>query len=109
MSPLTLRRTYLPRRNPGHQAAHPAAAAAAALPQKKHPHTPHSPEKITETTKSTNRNNRLTRFKPGFEEDTELELARIFKRPPRTYKEDPPFYPWLPITPKVCFNLNFKY
>lgn len=51
----------------------------------------------------------MRRFKPGFEEETEKELAIIFKRPPRTYVQDPPFYPWLPITPKVCFNLNYQF
>jgi len=50
----------------------------------------------------------MTEFKPGFERDTEEEIARAFRRPPRKFKEDPPFYPWLPLTPKVCFNLNFK-
>jgi len=50
----------------------------------------------------------MTRFKPGFEEETEKQLAQAFSRPPRTFKEDPPFYPWLPICPIVHFNLNYK-
>jgi len=50
----------------------------------------------------------MTRFKPGFEEETERECAAAFKRPPRTFKEDTPFYPWLPPMPKIQFKLNFK-
>lgn len=50
----------------------------------------------------------MTPFKPGFERDTENELAHAFKRPPRYFKEDAPFYPWLPCVPKVQFKLNFK-
>ncbi len=50
----------------------------------------------------------MTEFKEGFEKDTEQELAYAFLRPARKYKEDTPFYPWLPIAPKVCFNLNYN-
>lgn len=50
----------------------------------------------------------MTLFKPGFEQQTEEELAKAFKRPVRKFKEDPPFYPWLPPTPLVQFNLNYK-
>jgi len=50
----------------------------------------------------------MTPFKPGFERETEDQLADAFKRPPRYFKEDPPFYPWLPCVPKVQFKLNFK-
>lgn len=41
----------------------------------------------------------------------ELEIAKIFKRPPRNYLYDQPFYPYLPITPKVPrvnFDLNYQ-
>ncbi|BAF76114.1 hypothetical protein [Torque teno midi virus 12] len=110
LSPLALQRRYLPKATDrrGDQPAHPAAAAAAAPAQKRHP-TPHDADKrTTTTTTTTHRHNSLTKFKPGFEQDTEEELAKIFKRPIRTFKEDPPFYPWLPITPKVSFKLNFK-
>ncbi len=42
--------------------------------------------------------------------DTEKELAQAFNRPPRMFKEDPPFYPWLPrLVPRVNFHLNFKF
>ncbi len=41
--------------------------------------------------------------------ETELELAKIFKRPPRTFIGDPPFYPWLVPEPLVNFELNFKF
>ncbi len=52
----------------------------------------------------------MTEFKPGFERDTEEELARAFRRPPRKFKEDSPFYPWLPPAPiHVNFNLNYKF
>ncbi len=51
----------------------------------------------------------LTRFKPGFERDTEDQLAQAFKRPSRLFKEDTPFYPWLPQpVPLVNFHLKFK-
>lgn len=39
---------------------------------------------------------------------TEEELAQAFKRPVRKFKEDKPFYPWLPPQPIVNFHLNFK-
>ena len=51
----------------------------------------------------------MTPFKKGFEMDTEKQLAQAFSRPPRMFKEDPPFYPWLPrLTPLVNFHLNYK-
>ncbi len=110
MSPGALRRKYLPR-NPrdGRTQAHPAAAAAAAQPQKKHPHAPNGTKRQTENATTTNRSPRMTRFKPGFEQETEEELARAFSRFPRTFKEDTPFYPWLPHpTPIVNFHLNLS-
>ena len=108
MSPLTLRRAYLPR-NPGKPtAAHPQPAAAAAKAQAQHPQAPHTPENTATLFGPTDRPFRVETFKPGFELETEKELAAIFRRPPRTYKNDPPFYPWLPVTPKVVFQLNFK-
>lgn len=51
----------------------------------------------------------MTLFKPGFEQQTEKELAIAFKRPIRKFKEDSPFYPWLPCEPRVNFALNFKF
>ncbi len=108
MSPLTLRRAYLPRRDRGPPALHPAAATAAVQAQKKPLQTPHSPEKITENKPATDRTFRVRPFKPGFEQDTERELAIAFCRPPRKYANDPPFYPWLPWTPLVHFNLNYR-
>ncbi len=105
LSPLTLRRRYLPRppndRRP--PAAHQSTQRAAAQPQVQHPQTPLRPERQTENATATNWTVKLTRFKPGFEQQTEMELARAFHRPPRTYKEDPPFYPWLPPEPYVNF------
>ncbi len=87
---------------------HPAAAAAAAANQAAPPETNSRPEKQTEIATTSNRGIRMTRFKPGFEEETERQLADAFHRPPRTFKEDTPFYPWLPCVPKVQFKLNFK-
>nr|UHS18342.1 MAG: hypothetical protein [Gammatorquevirus sp.] len=107
MSPLALRRKYLPRNTTQPPAAHRAAAPAAKTPQAEPHPAPHSPEKTAKIFESTNRSPRVKRFKPGFETQTELELAIAFKRPPRTYATDTPFYPWLPITPKVQFNLNY--
>lgn len=37
----------------------------------------------------------------------ELHLCRAFKRHPRTFFYDTPFYDWLPPEPKVNFKLNF--
>ncbi len=111
MSPLTLRRRFMPRANIRHPAAHPAAAPAPAKAQKKpHPAPLESKEK-TETPATSNRNGiKLTPFKKGFEMDTEKELAQAFNRPPRLFKEDNPFYPWLPRpTPIVNFHLNYKF
>lgn len=54
----------------------------------------------------TQKNRRLT---PP-EMETELQLARWMKRPPRTHLLDTPFYPWLPPEPKVPivnFRLNY--
>lgn len=51
----------------------------------------------------------MRRFKPGFEWDTEKELSIAFKRPMRHFKDDTPFYPWLPPEPTVNFHLNFNF
>ncbi len=88
--------------------AHQAAAAAAARAQVQPPQNNFRHQGQTEPAQTTNRICSLTRFKPGFELETERELSIIFHRPPRTYKEDPPFYPWLPPEPYVNFNLNYK-
>lgn len=43
--------------------------------------------------------------------ETDIELAKLFKRPVRTFIDDKPFYPWLVPAPKVPFpnfQLNFK-
>ncbi len=97
------------RENTLHRRPHRAAATTAAQHQTQPPQTPHKVKACTITNATTNRDSVKNRkFKPGFETDTERELAIAFHRPPRTYVNDPPFYPWLPIAPKVCFNLNFK-
>ncbi len=95
-------------RNPKPPAVHQGAAAAAAAPQKKHPQAINLFEEGPITHANANRFNGVRPFKPGFEQQTEKELAIAFCRPPRTYKDDRPFYPWLPITPKVIFDINFK-
>lgn len=56
-----------------------------------------------------NRPTKLTPFITEFEKQTEKELSSIFRRPPRTYQEDFPFYPYLPFTPQVNFTLNYKF
>ncbi len=112
LSPLALRRKYLPRggNNSLHTAAHQTAAAAAAQNQKQPPQAHQPPKKQTETPATTIRITRLTRFKEGFERETENQLAKAFNRPPRLFKEDTPFYPWLPRPePRVNFHLNFKF
>lgn len=111
MSPLALRRKYLPRCPPRQPPTpHPTAAAATAADQAQPPQA-HSRLKIkTESTTNANRHATLTRFAPGFERDTENEVALAFSRPPRLFKEDSPFYPWLPRpTPIVNFHLNYKF
>lgn len=53
----------------------------------------------------------LTRIHPyvnKHEYEAEKFLSVMFKRPMKTFVEDPPTYPWLPPTPLVQFNLNFK-
>ncbi len=91
-------------------AAHPAAARKAATAQVEHTQSNLRLERKTETATITNRLHKLTPFKPGFERETEEELSKAFKRPPRLFKEDTPFYPWLPRpVPLVNFHLNFKF
>lgn len=55
----------------------------------------------------TKRKNR--RFTP-YEMETEKEICKWLRRPPRTFFDDKPFYPWLPpepIVPSVNFKLNY--
>lgn len=43
--------------------------------------------------------------------ELELEVCKIFRRPPRTFFHDKPFYPYVPptpVVPKVNFDLNYK-
>lgn len=47
------------------------------------------------------------RFTPD-EFETELEIAKWLKRPVRTFVNDTPFYPWVPPTPLVNFDLGYK-
>nr|UHS18453.1 MAG: hypothetical protein [Gammatorquevirus sp.] len=108
MSPLTLRRKYLPRNPRKPPAAHPAAAAATAATQAQHPPA-HDPPKETATLfGNANRHSRIRKFNPGHEWETEVQCAKAFHRPPRHFFSDTPFYPWLPICPLVNFNLNYK-
>ncbi|BAF76074.1 hypothetical protein [Torque teno midi virus 5] len=109
MSPLTLRRRYLPRRRREPQTVHPQAAAATAAPQKKPPPALLRAEKQAKIFTTTDRNFRVKPFDPGCDWETEQECAKAFCRPPRKYKNDPPYYPWLPPTPIVNFHLNYKF
>lgn len=111
MSPLALRKRYLPRRRADTPAVHPQAAPAAEKAQATPPPPLHRAKTQTEIHSTPNRSDRITleRFKEGFELETEKELSIIFHRPMRTYKQDPPFYPWLPPEPYVNFNLNYKF
>lgn len=54
----------------------------------------------------TPKNRRLT----PQEMQTELEICKIFRRHPRQFLLDKPFYPYVPQMPKemVNFDLNFK-
>ncbi len=111
MSPLTLRRAYMPRPNGGKPTPpHPAAAPATAANQVQPPPAHLRPKSQTENSTTQHRLIKLTRFKPGFEWETEMELAQAFSRPPRLFKEDTCFYPWLPKPePIVNFHLNYKF
>lgn len=40
--------------------------------------------------------------------EEELLMSRIWKRPPVPMIYDPPFYPWVPPTPLVNFDLGYK-
>lgn len=51
--------------------------------------------------------NKNRRFHP-WEIDTERDLAKIFRRPMRTFFHDDPFYPYLPPTPLANQYANFK-
>lgn len=53
---------------------------------------------------SKTKNKRIT----GPDWETELFLAKMFRRPLRTYTHDKPYYPYLVPTPLVNFHLNFK-
>lgn len=58
-------------------------------------------------TEKCKKNRRFTKS----EWETEMEICRWLRRPPRTYVNDSPFYPWLPPEPKVPkinFDLMFK-
>lgn len=50
------------------------------------------------------KNRRLT---PKELED-ELILAKMFKRPLRTFVKDPPTYPYVPLAPLANFDLGWK-
>ncbi len=95
-------------RNTGPQTPHQAAAAAARSAQVQHPQAPLRAEGKTDSTTTTNRHVSI-RFNPGHDWETEVQVAAAFHRPPRTYKTDPPFYPWLPPEPYVNFHLNYKF
>ncbi len=101
MSPLTLRRRYLPRggRPPK---THQAAAAQAARSQAQPPQAHSRLEIKTAIPTNADGNIKLTRFKPGFERETEDELALAFSRPSRLFKEDSPFYPSATQTCTPC-------
>lgn len=50
------------------------------------------------------KNRRLT---PS-EMETELQICKIFKRNPRTYFNDLPFYPYVPQVPKYSVNFDLN-
>lgn len=50
------------------------------------------------------KNRRLNRF----ELQDEIETAKHWFRPVRSYVQDPPFYPWVIPEPLVNFALKFK-
>nr|UHS18247.1 MAG: hypothetical protein [Gammatorquevirus sp.] len=96
----------------GNHPAHQQAAATATAAQAKHLNA--TSRNKTQTTNVTinHWSNTINLFKPGFEMETEKELAAAFKRPVRKFKTDSPFYPWLPptpIVPRVNFNLNYTF
>lgn len=46
------------------------------------------------------------RRRTAAEMEGEIEISKLFKRPPTPYIFDTPFYPYLPPAPKVPF-VNF--
>lgn len=40
--------------------------------------------------------------------ETELQISKWMKRPPRSFVNDMPFYPWCVPEPVVNFALNYK-
>ncbi|BAF76106.1 hypothetical protein [Torque teno midi virus 10] len=109
LHPLTMPNRNIGRGRPQQPpAAHPQAKAQAAAAQAQHLSSINRPQNQAKLFEATNRQFTVEPFKPGFEIETEQQLAIAFCRPPRTYKNDPPFYPWLPPTPLVNFNLNYK-
>ena len=118
MSPHTLRRTYMPKRQ------HPAPAPKAAAPQPQSQAQPPAAHlKIkTKTTRFTigNRSPGISMFPEdnskrkkftGQGWETEVLCAKAFLRPPCMYMGDIPFYPYFHnvIVPKVNFALNYKF
>lgn len=111
MSPKTLQRKYMPttgkkhKPHPTHPTTTPTTAAAQAQP----PNINYRSQTKTKNNTTPNRHIILTPFRPDFEQQTKYELACAFYRPIKTYKKDHPYYPWLPPTPLINFNLNYKY
>ncbi len=42
------------------------------------------------------------------EKEDELFWATLFRRPPREYIKDKPFYPYVPPVPKYCVNFDLN-
>ncbi len=88
LPPLAMPRKLITRReNNRLPAAHPQAENQAAATQAQHPNTINRVEKEARLFETPNRPFRVEPFKPGFELETELQLAAAFRRPPRTYKK----------------------
>ena len=54
------------------------------------------------------RQNRKNRRLTPEELETEIQLCKWMHRPPRTFFDDKPFYPWLVPEPRVNFKLNYQ-
>lgn len=113
MSPLTLQKNYMPKKKNTTRPpqAHQPTTAAAATAQTQPPNTNQKLKSKTKKPTTTNKNIKitLTKFKNGFKKNTKNKITQTFNRPPKLFKKNTPFYPWLPkLTPLINFHLNFK-
>nr|QRG28984.1 hypothetical protein [Anelloviridae sp.] len=105
------------KRGPDTPATAPQPQTAAATHQARNPQTNVTKYRITMNTCTVSmfsdcNISKNRRMRPD-EYETELYLAKMFKRPPNQYIKDRPFYPYVPHDPAnnkyhVNFDLNYN-